>query len=43
MYAAYPHRDMPARTRLFLDAVCEHIGDEIPIWETYIPNFDGMY
>ena len=43
MYAIYPHRDLPVRTRLFFDAVREHIGKDIPIWECNIPNFDLMY
>ncbi|MBQ4833694.1 LysR family transcriptional regulator [Pseudoalteromonas sp. MMG010] len=43
MYAVYPHRDLPVRTRLFLDAVREYIGKDKPIWEHGIPNFDGMY
>lgn len=43
LYAVYPHRDLPVRTRLFLDAVREYIGDDIPIWERKIPNFDKMY
>lgn len=43
MYAVYPHRDLPVRTRLFFDAVKEHIGKEIPIWENAIPNFDELY
>jgi DNA-binding transcriptional LysR family regulator len=43
MYAIYPHRDLPVRTRLFFDAVREHIGKDIPIWECNIPNFDQMY
>ncbi len=43
MYALYPHRDLPVRTRLFLDAVREHLGKDKPIWEHSIPNFDSMY
>ena len=43
MYAIYPHRDLPVRTRLFFDAVREHIGKDIPIWENKIPNFDQIY
>ncbi|MDX1728605.1 MAG: LysR family transcriptional regulator, partial [Pseudoalteromonas tetraodonis] len=43
MYAVYPHRDLPVRTRLFFDAVREYIGKERPIWENSIPNFDQMY
>jgi len=43
MYAVYPHRDLPVRTRLFFDAVKEYIGKEKPIWENAIPNFDELY
>lgn len=43
LYAVYPHRDMPARSRLFLEAVREHLGEEIPVWESNIPGFENMY
>ena len=43
MYAVYPHRDLPVRTRLFFDAVREHIGKDLPIWENNIPNFEQLY
>ena len=43
MYAVYPHRDLPVRTRLFFDAVREHIGKDSPIWESNIPNFEQLY
>lgn len=43
MYAIYPHRDLPVRTRLFFDAVREYLGKDKPIWENGIPNFDHMY
>ncbi len=43
MYAIYPHRDLPVRTRLFFDAVRQYIGKEKPIWENNIPNFDSLY
>jgi len=43
MYAVYPHRDLPARTQLFLDAVCDYIGKDKPLWELAIPNFDKLY
>ncbi|MGO2478525.1 MAG: LysR family transcriptional regulator, partial [Pseudoalteromonas sp.] len=43
MYAVYPHRDLPVRTRLFFDAVKEHLGKDKPIWEKGIPNFEQMY
>ncbi|WP_419147863.1 LysR family transcriptional regulator [Pseudoalteromonas 'SMAR'] len=43
MYALYPHRDLPVRTRLFLDAFRDYIGEGTPIWETQIPGFESMY
>jgi DNA-binding transcriptional LysR family regulator len=43
MYAVYPHRDLPVRTRLFFDAIREHLGKDTPLWEKNIPNFDRMY
>ena len=43
LYAIYPHRDLPARTRLFYNAVREYIGKGKPIWENNIPGFDSMY
>ncbi|WP_159819335.1 LysR family transcriptional regulator [Colwellia sp. 20A7] len=43
IYAYYPHRDLPVRTRLFFDAVREYIGKETPVWEQAIPNFEDMY
>lgn len=43
MYAIYPHRDLPVRTRLFFDAVKDYLGKEIPIWENSIPNFEQLY
>lgn len=43
LYAVYPHRDLPVRTRLFFDAVKEYIGKDKPIWESAIPNFDKLY
>ncbi|MBR9726812.1 LysR substrate-binding domain-containing protein [Shewanella intestini] len=43
MYAVYPHRDLPVRTRLFLDAARHYIGDVTPRWELNIPGFSGMY
>ncbi|WP_426359014.1 LysR family transcriptional regulator [Pseudocolwellia sp. HL-MZ19] len=43
LYALYPHRDLPVRTRLFFDAVKDHLGKETPIWESAIPNFDKLY
>ncbi|CAH9057394.1 HTH-type transcriptional regulator DmlR [Pseudoalteromonas holothuriae] len=43
LYAVYPHRDLPVRTRLFFDAMREYIGKDVPIWEKNIPNFDSLY
>jgi DNA-binding transcriptional LysR family regulator len=43
VYAIYPHRDLPVRTRLFFDAVREYIGKDKPVWENNIPGFDAMY
>lgn len=43
IYAVYPHRDLPVRTRLFFDAVCEYLGKDKPLWEQSIPNFDLLY
>jgi DNA-binding transcriptional LysR family regulator len=43
MYALYPHRDLPVRTRLFLDAVRDYLGKDKPIWEELIPNYDKIY
>ncbi|GHE86506.1 LysR family transcriptional regulator [Thalassotalea profundi] len=43
MYAVYPHRDLPVRTRLFFDAVKDYLGQKVPIWENNIPNFENLY
>lgn len=43
VYAVYPHRDLPVRTRLFFDAVCDYLGKDEPIWEKFIPNFSKLY
>jgi DNA-binding transcriptional LysR family regulator len=43
LYAVYPHRDLPVRTRLFFDAMREYIGKDMPIWEKNIPSFEHMY
>ena len=43
MYAVYPHRDLPVRTRLFFDAVKEYLGKGKPLWEESIPNFENLY
>ncbi|KMT65650.1 LysR family transcriptional regulator [Catenovulum maritimum] len=41
--AVYPHRGLPVRTQLFLDAVKEYIGEAEPVWEKNIPDFESMY
>lgn len=43
IYAVYPHRDLPLRTRLFFEAVKEYTGETVPVWEKNIPNFSKMY
>ena len=43
LYAVYPHRDSPVKTRLFIDTIKELIGNNIPDWESSIPGFDSMY
>ncbi|MCG9731036.1 LysR family transcriptional regulator [Shewanella sp. Isolate13] len=42
-YAVYPHRDAPIKTKLFIDVLKSVIGEDIPVWERNIPNFDKMY
>ncbi|MEF1168192.1 LysR family transcriptional regulator [Vibrio campbellii] len=42
-YAVYPHRDAPIKTKLFIDTLKSIVGEETPIWEKNIPNFDKMY
>lgn len=37
IYAVYPHRDLPVRTRLFLDAARHYIGAPEARWEKNIP------
>ncbi|GLX85485.1 LysR family transcriptional regulator [Thalassotalea loyana] len=43
IYAVYPHRDLPLRTRLFFEAAKEYFGNNPPIWEQNIPGFENMY
>lgn len=43
MYAVYPHRDLPKRTLLFLNAARQYIGEKTPIWESNIKGFATMY
>ena len=42
-YAVYPHRDAPIKTKLFIDVLKSIIGEDSPIWEQNIPNFDQLY
>lgn len=42
-YAVYPHRDAPIKTKLFIETLKSIIGEDVPIWEKNIPNFDSMY
>ena len=42
-YAVYPHRDAPIKTKLFIDVLKSIIGEDLPIWEKNIPNFDSLY
>ena len=43
LYVIYPHRDLPSRVRIFLEATFDYIGREQPIWERKIPGFNSMY
>ena len=38
IYAVYPHRDLPVRTRLFLDAARHYIGETEARWEKNAPG-----
>lgn len=42
-YAVYPHRDAPIKTKLFIDMLKSIVGEDVPVWEKYIPNFEEMY
>lgn len=42
-YAVYPHRDAPIKTKLFIDALKSIVGEDIPVWERNIPNFEHLY
>jgi len=43
MYVAYPHRNLPIKTQLFLEAVSDFLGKEKPIWEHNISHFERLY
>ncbi|MCK8044119.1 LysR family transcriptional regulator [Shewanella sp. 1CM18E] len=43
IYAVYPHRNAPIKTRLFIETLKSIVGEEIPNWEQRIPGFDNMY
>lgn len=42
-YAVYPHRNAPLKTKLFVQTLKEVVGENVPVWETRIPDFDKMY
>ncbi len=42
-YAVYPHRDLPLKSRLFLDVIQQMIGETTPVWEQRIPDFETLY
>ncbi|RJX72877.1 LysR family transcriptional regulator [Vibrio sinensis] len=42
-YAVYPHRDAPIKTKLFIDVLISIIGEDLPVWEGNIPNFNQLY
>jgi len=42
-YAVYPHRDPPIKTKLFIDTLKAIVGEDVPIWEQNIPDFEHMY
>ncbi|WP_028768267.1 LysR family transcriptional regulator [Shewanella fidelis] len=43
IYAVYPHRNAPIKTRLFIETLKSIVGNEIPNWEHRIPGFENMY
>lgn len=43
LYAVYPHRDSPIKTRLFIEAMKEVIGGKEPVWERLVPNLSTLY
>ena len=42
-YAVYPHRDAPIKTKLFIEVLKSIIGEDTPVWEQNIPDFDNLY
>ncbi|MGF1697885.1 LysR family transcriptional regulator [Vibrio lamellibrachiae] len=42
-YAVYPHRDAPRKTKLFIDVLKAIVGEDKPIWDANIPNFNELY
>lgn len=43
VYAVYPHRDAPIKTKLFIEILKSVVGEDVPIWEQNIPDFDVLY
>jgi len=43
LYALFPHKTSPPKTRLFIEHVKDVIGRDAPIWEQKIPNFKDLY
>ncbi len=43
LYAVYPHREAPKKTRLFIETIQNLIGIDLPVWEANIPGFENMY
>ncbi|WP_028116353.1 LysR family transcriptional regulator [Ferrimonas senticii] len=43
IYAVYPHRELPMKSALFLQAMQQRIGTDSPCWEHNIPGFQQMY
>ncbi|GIU15240.1 MULTISPECIES: LysR family transcriptional regulator [unclassified Shewanella] len=42
-YAVYPHRDAPIKTKLFIEVLKSIIGEDTPVWEQNIPDFENLY
>lgn len=43
IYAVYPHRDAPIKTKRFIEILKSIVGEDLPIWEQNIPDFDVLY